>query len=657
MRFACRLSITISFVLIAFLLTTLNSGAQVIQRNLLQPFVADLRSELIRQEVWKPFPQSPSAWREALPDTVLQKMVKAGEAALSFEFRAIPATLTMEYVRDGNRTRYEKASFEKRNALWELVLAESVEGKGRFTDQILNGVWSICEESYWGLPAHLGLQKAGSGLPDMEDPTVDLFTAETAAVMAWTDYFAGPSLEKISRLIRPRIYHEVNRRVFIPMLTAKYGYLGGGRADAKLNNWAPWVMSNYCAAALLLEKDGDRRAQAVQLAMHYTDLYIDGLGEDGGCDEGPGYWTAAGGCVFDVLNLLSDASGGKINVYHQPIIQKMGAYIYKTHIAKKYFINVADAAPQLVPDAVMLYRFGHSIGDSTMMGFGSWLYEQYYAGHASYEQFHRTRILYDLAAVGECRRYPAVEPRVKDAWFSDVQLMVSRNNNGLFVASHAGNNGESHNHNDIGDLIVYAEGDPVIIDIGSGTYTSRTFSSHRYDLWFNTSAYHNLPVINGFQQPEGRQYAASDVRYGSDGKSASLTMDLTAAYPKEAGIGDWQRTVRIDKKEGIKGKRAGITVTDKFTMKTPLKSLTQTFMTVCKPALTNPGTISFVTENNRQVSLDYDAQAWSVTTETMELTSPEDQNVKLHWDGRTIYRVLMTARKLNAKGTFTWSIY
>src|SRR6185437_8395270 len=98
----------------------------------------------------------------------------------------------------------------------------------------------------------------------------------------------------------------------------------------------------------------------------------------------------------------------------------------------------------------------------------------------------------------------------------EIQLMTVRGPNGLFLACHGGTNGESHNHNDVGDFIIYKGGRPVIIDVGSGTYTARTFSGHRYDLWFNTSAYHNLPTINGYQQGTGLAYAATDVRCGGD---------------------------------------------------------------------------------------------------------------------------------------------
>ena len=53
-------------------------------------------------------------------------------------------------------------------------MGELAEGKGRFMDQIVNAVWYFSEQTWWGWSAHLGPQKAGAGLPDINEPFVDL---------------------------------------------------------------------------------------------------------------------------------------------------------------------------------------------------------------------------------------------------------------------------------------------------------------------------------------------------------------------------------------------------------------------------------------------------------------------------------------------------
>ena len=68
---------------------------------------------------------------------------------------------------------------------------------GKYLDQIANGIWLICEESFWGVPAHLYIQKADLGLPDPRDPIVDLFAAQTAALVATAVYLLGDTLDKV----------------------------------------------------------------------------------------------------------------------------------------------------------------------------------------------------------------------------------------------------------------------------------------------------------------------------------------------------------------------------------------------------------------------------------------------------------------------------
>ena len=138
-------------------------GAQVTPRNLLEKEMdlAGLHGVLVSRAAWRPFPQTPAEWAALLPDSLIKTLIRHGEACLGRPFTDIPASVTLDFFRNGNRTRYENLSFDKRNRLWALVLAESAEGKGRFLDAIVDGIWSISEETFWGASAHLFLQKEG----------------------------------------------------------------------------------------------------------------------------------------------------------------------------------------------------------------------------------------------------------------------------------------------------------------------------------------------------------------------------------------------------------------------------------------------------------------------------------------------------------------
>ncbi len=590
-------------------------------------------------------------WVKQVPDSVRQSIIKQAEENKNKPFTSIPASVTLEFVRTGNRANYEKLSFDKRNRLFTLVLAESMENKGRFTDAIVNGVWNICEETYWGVTAHIGSQKRGAGLPDVTDPTVDLFGAETAAVLALTDYFTGPKLDSISPLIRERITIEVNKKILdsYENETARYGYFGNGKRTAKVNNWDPWVVSNCMTAFLLLEKNEDRRVKLLQESMSLLDLYINGLGEDGATDEGPSYWFAAGLALFDGLTMLADATNQKLTVFDHPLIKQLGSYIYKTHIDGDYFVNVADATPKIKADGVAIYRFGKAVKDKEMMGFGAWAYHHIQDNTPKVESFFKPRQLYNLAVTSKVATAAQNESKLPAMYLPSVELMTARTSNNLFVASHGGNNAESHNHNDVGDFIIYADGAPVVIDAGKGTYMAITFSRNRYKLWYNTSPYHNVPLVNDVEQEATGAAKATGVTFNTTDAITTFNMNLEKAYPEKAGIQSWNRNIMVDHQKNT------IQVKDTYQL-TDNPKLTQTFMTVCNTDIDTPGKILFTTEKDEKVQLIYDANDWEITKEKMALTEPHEQGLKTNWNNKTIWRLLLTNVSHKKTGTFLYSI-
>ncbi|MVM29195.1 hypothetical protein GO755_04060 [Spirosoma sp. HMF4905] len=648
------ISRTIPYLFIAILTANTLAHAQRTERHILSRYSeTDIASSLIPRADWKPFPQTAAEWQKRLPDTLQQRLIKKGESWLGKDWPAISASLLLTSVRTGDRTEYSNFQAKRRAHLMSLVLAEAVEGKGRFAEDIMNGIWSTCEETYWGIPVHLYLQKARLGLPDVEEPTVDLVSAETAVMLALTDYLIGPVLDSKSKLLRPRIQYELNRRVLKPMETARYGYLGNVD-DKPVNNWNPWIISNWQLTNLLMEKDEARRAKNLRYSMLLLDNYFNSLGDDGGCDEGPSYWFLAGGSTFDALEILNQVTKGKVNVYQEPLVRNMAAYIYKTHIAGNYFINTADASPTITIDAPFLYRIGKAVNDPLLVQLATWAYTRS-SQPISGETTTKQRALFDWLSLPEMAKVVASSKNLKapapaSVWFSDIQLMGAHTGNDLlYVASHGGHNNESHNHNDVGDFIIYANGAPVIIDAGSGTYTAKTFSAERYNSWYNTSPYHNLPTINGIPQSAGRKFEATNVVYTHPANTSDLRMDIEIAYPPTTTLKKWTRTVKTTPQNTIE-------IGDDYTATAPLKSLLQTFMTICSVNTSQAGKLIFEQANGKKVSLDYDAAKWKVSVEKLPLDQSDDKVFRQKWQVQDIFRVLLTNQSLAAQDKFRYVV-
>ncbi|WP_188133802.1 heparinase II/III family protein [Chitinophaga sp. CF418] len=632
-------------LLISLSMISVQTTAQT-PRNLLSRFSRqEIAGALQPPGQWHPFPVSTAEWQKVLPDSVRQSIIRQAEVYQKIPFVAIPATMMMEYQQNGDRSHYEEVSFRKRDQLFTMAVAESIEQKGRFLNAVINGIWSLCEESYWGTPGHLYLQKAGIDLADVEDPAVDLFVSETAAVLALTDYLLGKQLDAYSILLRKRIYYEVNRRMLVPLEkdSDRYFYLKKGTKEYPINNWNPWVISNWMTSLLLLEKTPERRINELEHALHLLDHYINFIGDDGAIDEGPVYWSGATGRLFDALTILESATGGKLTIYDAPIITNMAAYIYKMHIAGSYYINVADASPVISTDGLLLYRMGRALRDTTLTSFGAWAFHRYPVRTPISGDFAKPRMLFNMQAWTDCSNSKGLAPAIPDVWLESIQLMAARTDRGLFVASHGGHNGESHNHNDVGDFIVYASGQPVIIDVGLGTYTAKTFSKERYQLWYNSSAYHNLPTINGVQQNAGRKFSAREVQYLKDGNNVTLHMDIAGAYAPEAGVSQWKRDVKMDRQQNR------VTITDDFVLNAPATTLTQTFMTVC-PVDLQQGAIRFNIPGERPVLLEYDADIWNVKKEQIDCNAPDEKRLADNWPHKQITRLLLQRKESVSSG-------
>jgi hypothetical protein len=626
------------FLLIAsgiiFTISFSNAPAQA-KRDLLSGKISkdELKQVLIPQNKFHPYPtiSARDEWLK-IPVKVREEYIKMGEKELGKKWEVLPASVFLDYKKNGNRTRYEDICFGRRERLISFVLAEVFENKGRFIDEIANGIWLVCEETYWGIPAHVGAQTRGTDLPDVTDPTIDLFAAETSAMLSYINYLIEDKLKEVSPLLTERIYYEQNRRIITPYFEKEAWWKTG------TNNWNPWINSNLLATFLFLEKDNARRAEAVYKTMQSVDILINSYPEDGGCDEGPNYWTRAAGCLFDYLELLNSASGGKISLYCEPLVRKMGQFIYTTWIKDNYYINFADASAKSIPDAGLIFRFGKRINDPVMTDFGAMVAEEsHFTEKVSVPEYGSLNsTLPNLFILNEIAATKPVEPYVPDTWLPDLQVMAARSfsnsSDGFYVAAKGGHNAESHNHNDVGNFIVYHNGKPVLIDVGVETYTSKTFSSKRYEIWTMQSQYHNLPTINGIQQKEGKNFRAEDVKYAGNKDKVEFSLQLAQCYPAEAVVNSWKRNIEL-----IRGKE--IILSDDYKLKEWKSPVILNLMTVLAPDCTISGKI-VLGGADKKFEIKYDANKFSAASEEIKI---KDARLSPVW-GKKIYRIILTAK-------------
>ena len=496
------------------------------------------------------------------------RCVEYGERFLGYAWPLIRATQFMEFTRSGDRGVMEKPHFARRHALISLVTAEVLENKGRFLGDIVDGVYLLCEESYWGVSAHWQAERGNIQSP--EHPYIDLFAAETAEILALVYYLLYTPLNGFCPEILARIEYEMNRRIFVPYLDHRdYWWMGYGRR--RTNNWNPWIISNVMLAFFLLERNPRRVEEAVGKMMTELQNYMDAMPNDGGCDEGPSYWGVAGMSLFECVYQLKVATGGGIDLMEDEKFRNILTYVEKVYIGKGKFVNFADGSvggPGMCGD--LLWLVGREVGLPRLMELGGELFVREENPAGRYGGKLRRKLL-TLSAAREMAEMAPYHP-ADCMLLPDLQVAALRRG-GFFLAAKGGHNNESHNHNDIANFILYDEGKPVLIDAGVGDYTRQTFSGERYTIWTMQSGYHNLPDVGGVQQRNGEVYCADRFVCEAD----SISIGFGGAYPAEAGL------VRADRDLCLR--EEGLDVCDSFVFAGEVPSVTEHLMVSIPPVV------------------------------------------------------------------------
>ncbi len=582
----------------------------------------------------------------ALPDSVKARLVKEGDKGLKYDWPALPASLYLDYKITGTRYNFERKNNERRKILNELAVAAIITKDKKYIPQIANGIWTLCEQSTWVLPAHIVVQKEKTGLPDPYEVVIDLGSGTAAAQLSMIQFMLSDELDAYSKGIGKRVFAELNKRIFQPYLT-RNDFWWMGFTGQPVNNWNPWVNTNVLMTALYSSLTADSVGLIIDKTVKSTDIFVNQYPDDGGCDEGPSYWSEAGGKLMRFIHVLNKLTTTSIDWKQQQLIYNMGSYISKVHIGDNNFVNFADAFSKSIPDPESVYSYGALFNDVPLKSFGAYLFglQKQKLDNGNIIDFLETTSIYDSLTT-----VPPIAPLPAVSWFADRQVLTARtkseSTNGLFLAVQGGHNAESHNHNDIGNFIVYANNTPVFVDAGVGSYTAQTFSSKRYELWNMQSVWHNCPTINGVMQKEGIQYKATNVLYAKNTTGVSVSMDIATAYPTAAAVKKYERKFDFDQSKNT------IQLFENYEMLEWKSPLVQSFLVFIKPTIEKPGQLSFALQDGASVAFNYDAKLFDIAIEDKIL---EDERISGIW-GKQLYRIQLVAKGNKKAGKHIFSI-
>ena len=635
----------ILFSTLCVLLLAAGSASAYVERNMLrnQADEAKLKTVLVPDQKWVPFPayNDRAGWDKVM-GSWKETFIERGEKALDYRWQVVTATDYLTHNRGQSQGKADAHIGANLMAIIDLFFAELATGQGRYMDQLMDGTFAMCEVTSWVRSHHLSHQKSHRYFPEYDDNAIDLVAGDVGAVMAWVYYYFHEEFDKIEPEISRRLLHELDKRIMTPYLNDTHYGWKGDRFDPEknhLNNWTPWCSINCLQVFALCEKDLDRFAKAAYMSMESVDKYLNNIEGDGCCDEGPTYWYQGPAKNFEYLEFLKWVTGGKVDALGNPMIRRMGEYITTSTIGNGWVVNFSDASAKGADNALIIYNYGKGV-DSPLM--------KHYAAYAlkggpapvMRDRFI-IRMFYSLLVKDELEKETPELVFEPYTWYPETQICYMREKDGFFVASKGGHNAQSHNHNDIGTVSLYYKAIPFLIDAGVGTYITKTFSSHRYEIWSMQANYHNVPMLNGIPEKEGRQYASRQATF--DPKTMTFAVDFAGTYPAEAFVKSMLRKVSL--------KNGKVTIKDSYSLSESRQAADFNWLTWGDVDIETPGKVS-ITVQGETVTLNYDGKKLEPVLETIVQDDPPLRRV---W-GDKIYRVTLRERKPAVKGNYTFTL-
>lgn len=439
------------------------------------------------------------------------------------------------------------------SAILSLIYPDNEE----YFNNLLKIIWAYCDEYSWAPLGHFNSYYNRTPA-DFDPGLIDIFASSAGFALSEIKHLLG---HRFPRVVYDRLTYEIRKHIIEPYLTRNYFW------EKHDNNWAS-VCGGGVGATLMYECPEVFFEQRERLDATMQ-CYLDSFADDGVCVEGTGYWGFGFGFFVSYAMLEKEITNGEIDWFKCEKVKTIATFMQKMFLQRDVLVSFSDCGQSARYSVGLPHILRMIYGDAVEC-------LPYDTGIVAYDNTHFNFLLRSVIYFNP--EYITHDIQ-NDVVYNMQQtgIFIKRTKNYGFAIK-GGNNGESHNHNDVGSFILARNNKQILCDIGAGPYVEGYHTEQRYTFFNPSSFSHNVPFFDGIGH-DGVRRENVIIDYDEDKACASL--DFKNAYGIDYLTSAMRKFYFSD---------AQIRMCDHFDL-TKKSAITERFVTKTEPVLCEGGVL------------------------------------------------------------------